>query len=126
MSSIPVNESPSKPILKDQPGGMRSVGFWVIWSAEITSALLSDKTKTEPSEGLSWFLNCEERGFERTTEGGLGVTQRDREECAESDVSGSVALTMMRGVPSSSNAGLPLIVRVSESNESQAGRAEAE
>jgi hypothetical protein len=90
------------------------------------SALLSDKTKTEPSEGLSWFLNCEERGFDRTTEGGLGVTQRDREEYAESDVSGSVALTVMRGVPSSSSAGLPLTVRVAESKESQAGRAEAE
>jgi hypothetical protein len=126
MSSIPVNVSPSKPILKDQPGGMRRVGFCVTWSAEITSALLSDKTKTEPSEGLSWFLNCEERGFERTTEGGLSVTQRDREEYAESDVSGSVALTVMRGVPSSPSAGLPLIVRVAESKESQAGRAEAE
>lgn len=117
-----MNVSPAKPILKDQPGGMRSVGFCVLWSAEITS----DKTKTESSEGLPWLLNCEEMGFERTTGGGLGVTQRDREEDAESDVSGSVARTLMRGVPSSSSAGVPLKVRVEEANESQVGRAEAE
>ena len=47
-----------------------------------------------------------------------GVTQIETEEDAESDVTGSVATTCMRSVPSSSRLGVPLKVRLSGSNES--------
>ena len=52
------------------------------------------------------------------------MTQRMADDEAESEDLGSLAVTVILGVPSSSADGVPEKVSVSESNESQPGKAE--
>ena len=79
-------------LLKDQLEGIRSVGIAVFVNAELFDSRQTDESKG--LSGLKWATGLARSGP------GYGVT-RSKEDAAASEVSGSVANTLMRGVPSS-------------------------